>query len=182
MKCNSVSLINDLIATTENNIGYAKQFLELPKEAVSKKRSDGGWSILECLEHLNLYGDFYHPTFEKIVLNADDVANEVYKSGWLGNYFANGMLPKEGEKLNSMKTFKDKDPSHSSTPISTIDRFIKQQQHLLQVLKIAKTKDITRLRTPITISKWITIRLGDGFRFVINHNVRHIEQALQHLH
>ena len=70
-----------------------------------KEKTDS-WSILECLEHLNLYGDFYLPQMEKSIKNTTFKNENEFRSGLLGNYFAKTMLPEE--KLNKMKTFKDK--------------------------------------------------------------------------
>ena len=51
-------LINDLIRRTENSTKKVRAFEKLSNEQLQYKRGDR-WSILECLEHLNLYGDFY---------------------------------------------------------------------------------------------------------------------------
>ena len=37
--------------------------------------------------------------------------------------------------------------------------------------------NLTKVKTSITISNWIKLRLGDTFRFVIHHNLRHVVQA-----
>jgi hypothetical protein len=47
----------------------------------------------------------------------------------------------------------------------------------MQYLESSRNRDLSAVRIPISISKWITIRLGDTFRFVIAHNKRHIMQA-----
>ncbi len=53
------------------------------------------WSILECLEHLNLYGDFYIPEIKNRIESSKTLPKENFKSRILGNYFAKSMLPKE---------------------------------------------------------------------------------------
>ena len=81
------------------------------------------------------------------------------------------------QKLNKMKTFKEMNPIHSQLDLSVIDEFIDQQQQMLRLLERGKTTDLTRTKVSISISKWIKLRLGDTFRFVIYHNMRHIQQA-----
>ena len=61
--------------------------------------------------------------------------------------------------------------------IKAIDKFLEQQHQLLEILKIAKTKDLNKIKTAISISKWIKLKLGDTLRVVIYHNKRHIAQA-----
>lgn len=85
------------------------------------------------------------------------------------------MLPKE--KLNKMKTFKDKNPIGSGLDKRTIERFINQQEQLLNLLDKSKEIDLNKIKTAISISKWIKLKLGDTFRVVIYHNDRHIVQA-----
>ena len=48
---------------------------------------------------------------------------------------------------------------------------------MLQLLSLAHDKNLNNIRIPISINKWIKIKLGDTFRFVIYHNERHIQQA-----
>ena len=174
-------IITDLIQRTEQYITTASSFKRLTDKQLNFKENPEKWSILECLEHLNLYGDFYLVEIENRILAAKEqnMQNIVFKSGWLGNYFAEGMLPPtDGTKMKTMKTFKDKDPKSSSLPRTTIDRFIKQQKMMLTLLEEAKKVDLNKIKTNITILKSILkLKLGDTFRFVIFHNYRHILQA-----
>lgn len=76
-----------------------------------------------------------------------------------------------------MNTFKEMNPFEKNLDQSVIDKFIKQQKELLDLLKLAESKNLTKIKTRISISKWIKLRLGDTFRVVIYHNFRHIKQA-----
>jgi len=49
---------------------------------------------LECLEHLNVYDEFYLPEIEKTINSAKNKSEFIFKSGILGNYFAESMIPK----------------------------------------------------------------------------------------
>ena len=133
------------------------------------------WSILECLEHLNRYGDFYIPEINNSIHTSQKAKDNEFRSGLLGNYFAKSMLPKE--KLNKMKTFKVMDPVGSNLDSSILKKFITQQNTLLELLEQAKTVSLIKNKTRVSISKWIKLRLGDTLRIVIYHNLRHIIQA-----
>ncbi len=175
MRIEQLALIEDLILKTKTNINKANQLLNLPFAVLNKKASQQAWSTLECIEHLNLYSDFYLPELTKVIENAKPVKNEIFKSGWLGNYFANSMLPKE--QLNKMKTFKDKNPNGSNLGLDVIQSFLSEQETLLVLLRKCKDIDLTNTKTSISISKWIKLRLGDTLRVVIYHNERHLLQA-----
>jgi len=169
-------LLNELKIITENSIDFAKSLLYQNNDTLNFRTSEDSWSILECLEHLNFYGQFYLPEIENRIKKSQFSATKSdFKSGLLGNYFANMMLPKE--KLNKMKTLKISNPIHKQLNKSVIEEFINQQNEMLELLEKAKVVDLEKTKTSISISKLIKLKLGDTFRFVIYHNLRHIKQA-----
>ncbi len=176
MKIEAAFLVDDLTQRTKQHLQHAEELRQLDFEKLNWKESPESWSVLECIEHLNLYGDFYLPEIERRISTSKYARpTQLFKSGMLGNYFALSMLPKE--KPNKMKTFKDKNPSGSKLGLATIDRFIEQQIKLLELLNKAKQVDLSKTKTAISISKLIKLRLGDTFRVVIYHNQRHLVQA-----
>lgn len=171
----TTKLINELKEMTLTHIKQAEKYKDLDLEKLNTKQGETSWSILECLEHLNLYGDFYIPEINNRMSNSKTISVNIFKSGFLGNYFAKSMLPKE--KLNSMKTFKNMNPLNSELDEKTIDRFLDQQHHLLEILEKAKSKNLNKIKTSISISNLIKLKLGDTLRVVIYHNKRHIVQS-----
>ena len=174
MKTKSETLILELIETTRQNLNFAETLKTKSSSQLNWKENKESWSILECLEHLNLYGDFYLIEIEKAIDGAKGKSEPIFNSGIIGNYFAEIMLPKA--KLNKMKTFKDKNPLNRQLDSNTIDRFINQQIKMLDLLNKARTVSLNREKIPITLTKLIKLKMGDTFRFVINHNIRHIKQ------
>ncbi|MGK7397005.1 MAG: DinB family protein [Candidatus Cyclobacteriaceae bacterium M3_2C_046] len=175
MKTTSEHLIADLIERTRQNLNNAQNLKLLKPEQLNWKVDHSSWSILECIEHLNLYGDFYLPEIGKQIQSSHYKSAEEYKSGWLGIFFANSLLPKD--KLNKMKTFKDKDPLGSALDSQTLDRFIDQQKQTVHLLNQARQVHLMKTKTAISITKWIKLQLGDTFRVLIYHNQRHLVQA-----
>jgi len=171
-------LINDLKSRTEGVLGAISNFTLMTKEELNHRNSPTSWTILECLEHLNLYGDFYLPEIENRISTAEGSDNEKFKSGWLGNYFAQSMLPGETGKLNKMKTFSNMNPINKTLDVNAITRFEKQQRHMLELLSKAALVDLGKVKTSISISGWIKLKLGDTLRVVVYHNQRHMKQAL----
>lgn len=175
MKFKTEELLAELIEQTRININKVENFRELSDTELNHKENTEKWSILECIEHLNLYGDFYNPEIRKRIETSHSKANLIFKSGVIGNYFVNMMLPKK--KLNKMKTFKDKNPAGSSLDSIVIDKFISQQKEFLELIESSKNINLTKTKTAVSISKVIKIRLGDTFRFIVAHNQRHLIQA-----
>ena len=175
MRTNSEILITDLIERTRNHMNQAEKFNQLPLEILNKKPAPDSWSVLECIEHLNRYGDFYLPEIEERLRNNKTSSEPEFKSGLIGNYFAEMMLP--GEKVKKMKTFKSMNPSGSKLDKKVLTRFIDQQKKMLELLDRARKVSLNKTKTSISISKFIKLKLGDTFRVVIYHNERHVEQG-----
>ena len=179
MKIPTLQLIDELQKITDENIQFAENLLNQPDEKLNFRLSENSWSILECLVQLNRYGNFYIPEIRKRIENSDTQATGIFSSGILGNYFANSMLPKD--KLNTMKTFKSMNPIHSKLDKNVLNEFISQQKQIIHLLNEAKNIDLNKVKTSISISNLIKLKLGDTFRFVIYHNLRHINQAKRNL-
>lgn len=174
MKTNSAQLISELIELCRQNLHVAEQLKRKPDSELNWREHNESWSMLECLEHLNRYGDFYIPAIKNVISESNYKPDTNFKSGLLGNYFANSMLPKE--KPNKMKTFTDKNPLNSQLSRSVIEEFINQQNQLQELLEASRNCNLNRIKVGITISRWIKLKLGDTFRFVIYHNLRHMKQ------
>ena len=175
MKISTTQLLEELKDRTGNHLQYAQTLLLKPENELNFRSSTDSWSALECLEHLNRYGDFYIPEISHRISSSATSPQATFKPGILGNYFAKSMLPKE--KLNKMKTLKAMNPIHSQLSKDVLNEFVKQQQLLLELLEKAQHIDLEKTKTAISISKLITLKLGDTFRFVIYHNARHIAQV-----
>jgi len=170
----SEKLIQSLIEQTRQIINQAEALRNHDLKILTWKETAESWSMLECLEHLNLYGDFYLPEMEKKIKESNTTPDVNFKSGILGNYFAKSMLPKE--KLNKMKTFKDKNPLHAKLDQTVIDRFMGHQMKLLDLLQAASNKSLNRIRIATSITSLLKLKLGDCFQFYINHMIRHMHQ------
>ena len=177
MKIKQRLLIEELAQIVDRAIASAKAFKELSVEDLNAKKEASQWSILECLEHLNLYGDYYLPEIEKQLLKGPVASHaEIFKSGMIGNYFANLMKMNDG-KIKKMKSPRDKNPVNSKLTVLVIDRFLKQSQKLKVLLNQSLEADLTKTKVPISLTKFVKLRLGDTLRFYVYHIERHILQA-----
>lgn len=168
-------LIKELLDITLRNKKEVESLKKLSIEDLNYRISKQSWSILECIEHLNRYGDFYISEIEERISKLKYKETEEFNSGVLGNYFAKSMLPKE--KLNKMKTFTSMNPINSVLERKVLDEFIEQQVQIINLLNLANTVDLNRVKTSVSISKWIKLKLGDTLRVLIYHNWRHMVQV-----
>ena len=176
MKIQSSILLNDLKEKTLKMIHQVESFQQMPENELNRQPEENKWSILECVEHLNLYSDFYIEEFKSRISSAKHVASEFHKPGLIGNHSAKSMLP-VGDKIPmKMKTFKHMNPIRSNLSISTLDKFIQQQTEFIELINQAQNVHLTKTKCSLTI-KGFKFRLGDALRFYAFHNIRHIVQA-----
>ena len=159
----SEKLIQSLIEQTRQILNQVENLKKLDAQTLNFRTDEKSWSILECVEHLNLYGEFYLPEIENNIRTSDSKFETEFKSGFLGSYFAKSMLPKQ--KLNKMKTFKDKNPINSKLDKSAIDKFIGQQIKLLELLNQSRIISLNQIRIKTSIASFIRLKLGDTFNF-----------------
>jgi hypothetical protein len=176
MKIQKEKLLNELENICNQLISKVKQFQELNEKALNYKSNENAWSLLECVEHLNLYGDFYLPEMEAQILKAKTSQNPQYTPGIFGNYFAKIMKYNE-LKMKKMKSPKDKNPKQSLLNNTVLNRFLKQSERLLNILELSEQVDLGTTKCAISISPFIKLKLGDTLRFYIYHMERHIIQA-----
>jgi hypothetical protein len=172
-------LIHQLIEQTKHHILIIKGLKTKDITILTGKSDDHSWSVLECIEHLCRYADYYLPVISKAIQHAN-VGHEdsEFHSGWLGNYFAESMLP-NSPKSKKMDTFKSMNPRFGELRKDVLIQFENQLQEIIILLEQSRNKKALQKRIPISISKLIRIKTGDAFRFVINHHERHLQQALK---
>ncbi len=177
------AVLDELENMTRDIIAVAEQeFLPLSLDTLRQRPSASSWSIGECLQHLNLYGEYYLPALKKAMTEGKNAPQASFKATWLGEYFANMMLPKtNGELKTKMKTFKDKDPAQMpesiAVPNDVLEVFLQQQRQFLAGIAQARYCDLQGVSIPITISRMIRLTIGDTLRFNVFHNIRHLHQA-----
>jgi uncharacterized damage-inducible protein DinB len=157
------------------------RFQNLEEKKLLQPAADGGWSIAQCLEHLNSYARYYLPEIEKGLKPSALIypATGTVKGTWLGRYFTRSMQP--GPHARKFKAPKGHSPAPALEASRVIAEFIGQQEQLLALVRKAQKADLDKVRIPISISRWIKMRLGDVFQFLTVHDERHLQQALRHL-
>ena len=133
---------------------------------------------MQVLEHLNAYNRHYLPIIEKELSLVTYDTNTWFSSGYWGEKFTKMMKPSNVYEIkNKMRTSKKMSFSNSLNVDTVLKEFLAGQDKLLQLLEMAKGKDLGKIHIPLTITKLIKFRLGDTFRFLIAHEQRHMIQA-----
>lgn len=173
------SLLDTLERRVEAHLHAAIDvFQNMNSALLLKPAEDGGWSIAQCLEHLNRYGDYYIPQIRQgLARQKFLIQGGVFKPGRLGGFFTRMMDPDQGAGKKKYKAMKDYKPAPDLDAHIVVAEFIRQQEELLICLQGARSADLNRIRIPVSILPWLKLKLGDVLQFTIAHDERHIRQA-----
>lgn len=176
-------LIDHLIQETEQMLEYVvKELSPLPDEVLVKRPSKKHWSIIECLEHMNISSGHYIKRLDQYIdseaVQKGSRESIRYKPGWLGEKFSTGILPNEkGEVTNKMKTFFLFEPKKAiDKGRLSLDEFIAMNKRTIELLDASRQIDLNKGRITSTLGSVIRFKTGDAFRFAIGHNIRHMVQ------
>lgn len=176
---NRDTLIENLLNQTEIILKKAIEWQLIADTTFARKPTQESWSANECLQHLNSYGRYYLPGIENALSKSkNNESSTQFSPGWLGNYFAKLMMPPaDGNVSKKMNAPKDHSPKTMIDSQLVISEFIDQQEKLLELLSTAIKFDLNKVKVGISVTPFIKLKLGDVFRFVIAHQVRHVLQA-----
>jgi hypothetical protein len=179
-----LSLIESLTEDTNSiNKILKEQIHPRSENQLNWKASAEKWSVLECLEHIMLSGQYYIDEINNSFSSKSpglDPLDLDFKPGIIGNYSVKAMKPApSGEINNKMKTFKRMEPGKSNMDHEKIlADFSRYQADLLSILEKSKYFNLNKIKIRSSIGNMIRFKLGDALRFVIAHNQRHVQQAI----
>ncbi len=161
----------------------AKMLEDLPLDSLLPHPAPGRWNALEAIAHLNSYARYYLPAFNKAIDEAKlkgYIPESYFKSTWLGRFSIRSVSPETRKlKLKSPK-------AHNQAKLVSIpmtkDELLRFRNHLDGIrLVLEKSKEVSlkKTRISIEIAPWLKLSLGDFLPFLITHQSRHLEQAVE---
>ncbi|HEY0896482.1 MAG TPA: DinB family protein [Sphingobacteriaceae bacterium] len=179
-KLDKLAFLKSLDEQTESHLTQAiRVFQNLDEQDLNRRPAGGGWSIAECLEHLNTYYRYYLPLLEEGIRKGMKNNAGSYASSWLGRYFQKMMDPDRGR--GKYKAAGMHQPVPHDNGYAVVAEFIDFQERLSKILTGMRDIDINAVRIPISLSSLIRLNAGDTVAFLVTHDERHIRQANRHL-
>jgi len=103
----------------------AQRHQQLNASSLAKRPASDKWNILECYEHMNLYGTEYLGFFEEALNKGKKaVGTEQHKSGMLGAYAIKSMAPVDDLIPKPMKTLKSTNPINQDIDAEAITLYL----------------------------------------------------------
>lgn len=173
----SQSLLHNLRQDVEKIQAQTIQLSGLSQDLLQAQPAANSWSIVQVIAHLNSYNRYYLPQIARAMAAGASPAAPFFKPGFFGNYFTKMMQPPVNpQSFKKYKAPKDHTPPAGLDGKAVLHEFLEAQQQLQQLLQMAGQKDLGKIKVPVSISRFIKLKLGDTFRFLIAHQLRHFLQ------
>lgn len=155
-------------------------FQNLDESILNTPSTTGGWSIAQCLGHLNTYGHYYLPRLQQeIEKEPKKPLSDKYMSSWLGAYLIR--ITDTQTSSMKLKAVRKHQPAGFLPAHQVVAEFIDQQETMLHLLRMAQQADVNQFRIPLSIASWIRLPLGDVLHFMVVHTQRHMIQAKRNI-
>lgn len=174
----------EVLVKSENDVQHIisvikSEFESLHDDQLNWKSSHKEWSILECVDHLNLTLHHYLPEIKKSHATSKHSFKEAFTSGKIAQKGIKRLLPDENKVIKyKMKTFKKTNPSFKSklSKEKVFEEFISKHEEFLQLIDESYQYSLDKNKVK-TLLPFLKFKLGDVFMFLIAHEQRHIVQA-----
>lgn len=136
-----------------------------------------GWSIAQCIDHLNTTARLYLPQLDEGIANAirQGLYGEgPYKYGWFARMAVTMMEPPPRMRVKAPAAFQ---PPPGRTRREIMAAFRAYQVQYVDRLRQANGLDLARARVRSPAASWIFFPLGTGFAMMTAHERRHLWQA-----
>lgn len=159
-----------------------REFSSLSDEQLRWKPAPDRWSIVECLQHLNLAERFYIRTIQYKVdaleFTPATPTDQSLESDWIGKAFLYVVDPQVKIKVPAPGLIRPR-AAVDLMPVDVMTQFIELQTLLNSLLDKAIYLDWNREKVMTLFGNWLKIRLGDAIRMLVAHTERHMKQAMR---
>jgi hypothetical protein len=138
-----------------------------------------GWSMAECLLHLNIVGDRYVHVIEKALAEARARGSSdqgPFRHGWLGRWILANTEPPPKRKSKAVRSFT---PAYGQPLTAVMPTFVHLQGQLALQLEEANGLGLIRIKVPAPGMGPIRLNLYLTFAWIAAHERRHLWQARQ---
>ena len=161
-----------------------QNFRQLPDPTLRYRPTPDQWSVLDCLEHINLMYADYLPRLQAAIAHASPTHRDTYSPGFWGQKMIRGQRPKQGRRNMKMKTFNKMNPlTDHKTSDQIFDTFFRYHAQLGQLLHQSEALDWNQVKVASAIGPLLRFKLGDCFQALMAHTERHLlqgQEVLQH--
>ncbi|HXV85498.1 MAG TPA: DinB family protein [Gemmatimonadales bacterium] len=173
--------VGDLVSQFEAIAADAKALVEpLPEAVFNRQPASGGWSVGQCMEHLNITERAMlanmRPAAQAVQLSGTP-ASQPTRHGWLMGWFIGTMEPPVKRRIRTRSGFI---PPATLVKDAVLGEFLRLHQEVLRMLREVDGRDLSaKVQSPF--SRFLRYKLGSAFALMAAHDRRHLWQARQAL-
>ncbi|HUL02661.1 MAG TPA: DinB family protein [Gemmatimonadales bacterium] len=151
----------------------------LDETAFHARPDPPGWSVAECVAHLNLMDEAMLPRIDAAILEAQTAGTDPARRyrrdvvGWLLSY---SLDPPSRVRTRTTPPFV---PASTGSRETVLSRFMDLRVDLGHRLEAASGLDLNRVRVRSPINAKLSYNLYSAFRVIAAHERRHLWQAEQ---
>jgi hypothetical protein len=170
------AILNELDRTDQE----ARQLVsELSEAQVNWRPSPTGWSVAQCLAHLEQMNSVLTAALRTAVRQADKgsgMPRKPIQPGWFGRWFIGQM---EGPPRRKMKTPRQGIPEAHKSGEEILRAFIAAHDELRSLVHEARDLDLNRIRFRNPFIGFLRYSVGTALLVIGAHDRRHLWQARQ---
>ncbi|ADB37791.1 DinB family protein [Spirosoma linguale] len=159
-----------------------REFTTLSDEQLRWKPAPDKWSIIECLQHLNLAERFYirnlQHKVDKLGFIQSVPTDQTLESDLVGKALRYIVDPQSKLKFPAPGMIRPRTAAELQ-PADVIGQFLDLQTLLLGMLDKAVFLDWNQEKLMTIFGNWLKIKLGDAVRMLVAHTERHLNQAMR---
>jgi hypothetical protein len=151
----------------------------LTDEQLNLHPAERRWSILDCLEHLNVGVTKTLPAFDRSIAEGrarGQVSNGPFRYGWFARMIAASMEPPPKWRMRSPRLIRVA-PAPNRRSADVVPEFIRVRDRLAERVRQADGLDLAQVRLISPINRLLRVPLGTYFNFILAHDRRHLWQA-----
>lgn len=155
-------------------------FEGMDEDRVNLRPAPGSWSVAECIDHLCAHGSLMLPGLAAGIQRAKAGGRRgdgPFRYGSIARWFIRKVGPLGKDGRGKMKAPKALIPTSSHKKQELLERFVRLQDELIELIHRANGWDVARIRVPSVIIRLLRLPLGAWFEAIAAHQFRHIEQA-----
>lgn len=154
---------------------------DLDRATFNRRPPAGGWSVAECIDHLNATARLYLPVVTDAIDDARARAwSDRQRDGrtWTGRLLVWSQEPPARFRVRTVDAL---EPGSDLDPAAVLDEFEALHEELIVRINESRSLDLRRIRIRSLLKSWLKLSLEDWFAFLAAHGRRHLWQAEQAL-
>jgi hypothetical protein len=141
--------------------------------------AERSWSILDCLEHLNVGVTKTLPAFDRSIAEGrakGQLSSGPFKYSWFARMMVGSMEPPPKFRMKAPRLIRVV-PVTTRRSAEVVPQFLRVRDQLADRVRQADGLDLARVRLVSPINRLLRMPLGGYFNFILAHDRRHLWQA-----